>query len=149
MDVKDVLAKYSRKMGQEMQNDNLQQDVSHVSGEYLKFKQDMMPEVSRYEGWAKWLGKIVKLKASQKDEAKIIKQLNIAHVDVQPGEVVGLAFMGFILLFFLGALFSTVLWFFQGETIADFPIFLLFLFFLASVFLAFNLHCTANLVGIV
>jgi hypothetical protein len=140
MDVKDVLAKYSRKIGEEMQNESTQQDVSHVSGDYLKFKQDMMPEVTKYEKWAQGFGRVIKLKASSKDEAKIAKQLNIAHVDVAPGEVVGLAFMSFIVVFFLGFLASTMLWFFQGGTLAEFPIFLVFLFFLASVFLAYYLY---------
>ena len=140
MDVKDVIAKYSRKIGEEMQTDSSQQDVSQVSGDYLKFKQDMMPDVTRYEGWAKGFGRVIKLKASQKDEVKIAKQLSIAHVDVETGEVVGLAFMSFIILFFLGVLISTALWFFQGGPITDFPIFLVFLFFLASVFLAYYLY---------
>ena len=49
MDVKDVLAKYSRKIGEEIQADSVQQDVSSVSNDYLKFKQDMMPSLSKYE----------------------------------------------------------------------------------------------------
>ena len=58
-DVKDILKKYSRKIGEEMHDF----DGAHsrtatggasgegVSQEFLQFKKDMMPELSKYEKW--------------------------------------------------------------------------------------------------
>ena len=61
-DVKDILAKYSKKLEQEAGADYLKQDTSQVSSEYYKFKQDLMPDFSRYERWVKNLGSIIKIK---------------------------------------------------------------------------------------
>ena len=60
MDVKDVLAKYSKKIGNEMNSEN-KQDVSGVSRDYQKFKQELLPEFSRYERWVKTFGKMLSL----------------------------------------------------------------------------------------
>ncbi|MFH1358775.1 MAG: hypothetical protein ABIH37_02725 [archaeon] len=140
MDVKDVLAKYSRLMGKEMQGDVARPDVSQISNEYVRFKEDMMPEVTRYEKWVNGLGKSLKIRVSQKDEAKIRKDLNVAHIDVEPSEVVGLAIMSFILVFFLGSAATIGVWFFQEGGIDTFPIFFIFLIFLASGLLAYYLY---------
>jgi len=130
MDTKDVLAKYSRKIGQEM-NEEKRPDVSSVSIEYQKFKEDMLPDFSRYERWVKNLGNIVKVKVSAKDDKNIRKQLEIAHLDLDPGEVVGFAVVSFVLIMFLGTLASLGIWFIGG---GGFPIFLLFLILVMSMF---------------
>jgi hypothetical protein len=142
MDVKEVLAKYSRKIEGEIGDDEgrIKQDISHVSNDYHSFKKDMMPEISQYEKWVKSLGRIIKIKLSQKDEAKLQKQLDIAHIEVEPGAVVGLALMSFVILFFLGALLSTVVWLISGGGLASFPIFFLFLILLAGAFLFYYLY---------
>jgi ribosomal protein L28 len=133
MDVKDVLAKYSKKIGNEMNSEN-KQDVSGVSRDYQKFKQELLPEFSRYERWVKTFGKMIKLKVSAKDDKIIRKKLQTAHLEVEPGEVVGFALMSFIILMFLGTLLTTGIWFIEGTTLLEYPVFFLFLILVMSMF---------------
>ena len=133
MDVKDVLAKYSKKIGNEMNSEN-KQDVSGVSRDYQKFKQELLPEFSRYERWVKTFGKIIKLKVSAKDDKIIRGKLQTAHLDVEPGEVVGFAVMSFVILMFLGTLLATGIWFIEGTTLLEYPVFFLFLILVMSMF---------------
>ena len=135
MEVKDILAKYSRKIGNEIKDSSVKQDVSQVSTEYQKFKQDLLPDFSRYERWVKNLGNIIKIKVSVKDDIRIRKQLSVAHLDLDPGEVVGFAVVSFVLTLFLGVLASTAIWFIEGGDLTSFPIFLLFLVLVMSMFL--------------
>ncbi|MDD5193905.1 MAG: hypothetical protein PHF67_04960, partial [Candidatus Nanoarchaeia archaeon] len=134
MDINEVLKKYSRKIEQQMKDYN-QNIGQYGSKEYTLFKQDMMPELSRYERWVKSLGSLIKIKLASKDEARIIKELNIAHLDVAPGEVVGLAFASAIIIFFLGLLISIGVWFFNGFPLLEgFPLLFFFLILIASMF---------------
>jgi len=139
MDVKDVLAKYSKKIGNEM-NSGASQDVSSVSKDYQHFKKDLLPEFSRYERWVKNFGRIIKIKVSAKDDVKISKQLNVAHLDIEPGEVAGFAIMSFIILMFLGSLLTVGIWFLEGSTLADFPMFFMFLILVMSMFVFYYFY---------
>ncbi len=139
-DVKDILKKYSRKIEQEVHGfdtgeQNSVQDVAS-SKEFVQFKQDMMPELSRYERWVKSLGNFIKIKLALKDEQKISKQLNIAHLDVSPGGVVGLAIMNFLGIFFIGVLISVAIWLFGF----GFPALFLFLMLITSFFLFYYFY---------
>jgi hypothetical protein len=139
MDVKDVLAKYSKKIGNEM-NSETKPDVSRVSRDYQKFKQELLPEFSRYEGWVKIFGRIIKLKVSAKDDKIIRKKLQTAHLEVEPGEVVGFALMSFIILMFLGTLLTTGIWFIEGTTLLEYPVFFLFLILVMSMFVFYYFY---------
>ena len=98
MNVDEIFQKYGKKIEQQMHKD------SFVSGdfsrEYLQFKREMAPELSRYERWCQSLGSLIKLKVSQKDEGRIQKQLEVAHLDVSPSQVVTLALVSLIVSFF-------------------------------------------------
>ncbi|MFA5258692.1 MAG: hypothetical protein WC979_05145 [Candidatus Pacearchaeota archaeon] len=137
MDVNEVLRKYSKKIEGEMStHDSLKVNEDSISRDYSQFKTDMMPELSRYEKWAKGVGGLIKLKLSKKDEDYIGKQLQIAHLSVEPGEAVGLALMSFIGFFFFGTLLSLAIWFFNdGPSGGEFP----FLFFGLMMVIAFFL----------
>ncbi len=140
MDVKDVLVKYSRKIGDEINADK-SVDVSQVSSDYTNFKKDMMPEMGKYEKWVKSLGGIIKFKISNKDEIRIKKFLETAHLSAEPGEVVGLAVISCIIFFFLGVLASVAIWLIKGGPgIESFPLFFLFLIFIASSFLFYYFY---------
>ena len=76
-------------------------EISSLLGKN-KFKQELLPEFSRYERWVKTFGKMIKLKVSAKDDKIIRKKLQTAHLEVEPGEVVGFAVMSFVILMFLG-----------------------------------------------
>ena len=135
MNVDEIFQKYGKKIEQQMHKD------SFVSGdfsrEYLQFKREMAPELSRYERWCQSLGSLIKLKVSQKDEGRIQKQLEVAHLDVSPSQVVTLALVSLIVSFFVGLLLSLAIFFIVGA----FPILFMFLFLMASMFL-FYYFCT-------
>ena len=111
--VKDILKKYSRKIEQQMGDYNQKSSGKNSSGEggdfsqeFVQFKQDMMPDLSKYERWTKTFGNFIKLKLARKDEERLQKDLTGAHLDVSPGEVVGLAITGFFIFGFLGTLLT-------------------------------------------
>ena len=78
--VDDILKKYGRQIEDELNTDSTED--SNYSQSYLKFKKEMSPEISRYERWAKSLGSVIRLKISEKDEARIKKSLDISHLDL-------------------------------------------------------------------
>ena len=147
-DVDKILKKYSRKIEQEVKGfdsvnsgsvpgnvSGISQDVGD-SKEYAQFKQDMMPELSKYEKWVRGLGSFIKIKLALKDEKRISKQLESAHLDVSPGEVVGLAIMSFIGMFFIGILISVAVWLFGF----GFPVLFLVLMLITSFFLFYYFY---------
>ena len=142
-EVEEILRKYSRKIEQQAQGFDSGQNTSQniaASREFIQFKQDMMPELSRYEKWVKSLGSFIKIKLGAKDNAKISKHLESAHLDVETGEVAGLAVMGFLGVFFIGILISIAVWFLGF----DFPTLFLFLMFVTSFFLPFQTNSTSR-----
>ena len=79
------------------------------SQSYQEFRKSLSPEFSRYERWCKTLGGAFKLKLGKKDSEKIGKNIEIAHLNVMPSEVMGLALMTSTLIIF-GGLFSVIGW---------------------------------------
>jgi hypothetical protein len=142
MDVNDILKKYSKKIDEQVGTYNLQLNSikesysQNVSRDYLKFKKDMMPELSRYEKITKSFGNFIKLKLSAKDKAKIQKDLAIAHLDLDPSLVGGLSIIGFLAVFVIGILISLAVFLIYG----NFPILLLFLSFVSSLFVYYYLN---------
>jgi len=137
-DVDEILKKYSRKIEQEMDSyeNKASNDENRVSREYFQFKQDEMPELSKYERWARSLGNFIKIKLAVKDENRINKQLQIAHLSVSPGEAVGLAITMFLVSFFISILISLSVWFLGF----DFPFAFLFLMIIGSFFLFYYFY---------
>ncbi|MBD3252689.1 hypothetical protein GF386_03090 [Candidatus Pacearchaeota archaeon] len=145
MDVNDVLRKYSRKIEGQMKsfdsNYGNSEQQNFNSQDYLRFKKEMMPSLSRYESWARSLGNFIKLKLSSKDEVKVQKYLDNAHLDVTPSEVVGLAIMSFIGLFFFGVLSSVGIWFLTGGPgVGSFPTLFLFFVLITSFFIFYYFY---------
>lgn len=135
MNIDDIFKKYSRKIEQEIQSDNFL-GGSDFSREYLQFKREMAPELSRYERWCRSLGNIIKIKLAEKDEVKIQKQLNIAHLDVMPSQALTLAIVSMLISFFAGLLLSLGIFLIVGK----FPILFLFLVLMASSFLFYYIY---------
>jgi Flp pilus assembly protein TadB len=123
----EILNKYGSKI--EAQMNSLPTEPTY-SQEYVKFKQDMLPQNSRYERWAQTLGNLVKIKVSEKEQYKIEKYLSIAHLEVTAGQAVTLAAMSFILVFMTVVLATAALYFFTGT----FQLLFLFLGIIATVF---------------
>jgi len=137
----EILKKYSRKIESQIHGYNtkvasqpigagIDGEKGFTSKEYFQFKQDMIPAFSKYEKRAKGLGNVVKLKVASKDSERIQKQLDAAHLDVGPSEVVGLALMSLLGLFFVGIMSSVAYWFITGS----FPLLFLVLVLVASFF---------------
>ena len=138
MEVKDVLEKYSRKIESEINEKRI--DVSQISSEYALFKRELMPELSRYEFWAKKVGGMISFKLSLKDDERISKELAIAHLAVEPKEVVGLAVVLSFSLFFIGFLASMIMWFMSDGSLETIPLFFIGLLFIVSMFVFYYLY---------
>ncbi|MBT4135380.1 hypothetical protein HOD75_02385 [archaeon] len=159
MDVDEVLKKYSKKIEKEVQGEsNLGQGSKgmttagtgfsvtgeNISQDYSRFKQDMLPELSRYERLVKSLGSFIKIKLAKKDSDKINKSLQTAHLNVSAGEVAGLAIFSFLAIVLIGILISVAIWLIWG----GFPILFLGLIFIFSMFLFYYFYSTPSRLAI-
>jgi len=128
-DVKDILAKYGSKI--ESQIKAPKNSEGSYSKEYTSFKEEMSPELNRYERFCHSVGNLIKLKVSEKDQDKVRRYLEIAHLDVSPSQALTLSVMAFISIFLVGLLISVLTAVIKGD-IATFPL----LFFILIVFLS-------------
>ena len=133
VDVKDILRKHSSKIESQMAGT----DVGKVnySREYLEFKQEMAPQLTRYERWCNSLGSLIKLKVAKKDEERIRKSIEIAHLEIEPWQALTLSVMAFVSVFILGILISVAVTLISGQGFAGFPFLFFFLMVLLSLFL--------------
>jgi hypothetical protein len=130
--IKDILRKHSARIEGQIKTTNIE-DVNY-SREYIKFKQEMAPELSGYERWCRSLGNVIKLKVAKKDEDKIKRQLDIAHLDLEPWQPMTLSVMAFVSVFILGLLISVAITLIRGS-LASFPVLFFFLIIILSLFL--------------
>ncbi len=131
----EILKKYQAKIQSEIETDNQGQNTAY-SGDYERFKQDMLPDLSRYKRWADSLGRVIKIKVSDKENQKIQRYLNIAHLYVTPSQSAGLALVAMLLTLFITftIMTSTII---LGK---PFPIMLTFLGFILSMFVYFYVY---------
>ena len=137
VDIKDILRKHSARIEGQIRTSNFE-NVNY-SREYVKFKKEMAPELTRYERWCCSLGSLIKLKVSKKDEEKIKRHLEIAHLEIEPWQALTLSIMTFLGMFILGLLISVAVALIKGS-FADFP----FLFFFLIVTLSLSLFYFVN-----
>ena len=133
-DVNDVLRKYSSKIGGQIKTDSILKSEKGYSQEYMKFKDEMAPELSRYEKWCRSLGDVLKLNMAEKDKISMKKSLEIAHLDVEPSQALTLSVMSFVLMFLIGLIISISITLIKGN-IASFPFLFFVLFMVFSIFL--------------
>lgn len=131
--VEDILKKHGARIESQIGEEIFKSDYSK---EYATFKEEMAPDLSRYERWCKGLGSVIKLRVSKKDEAKVKKNIEIAHLDIEPWQALTLATVTFITIFVLGLL-GIVVFILLGNT---FPV----LFFLLIIILAMFLYYYIN-----
>ena len=129
LSVDDIYKKYGQKFESQTGNEN-----TGFSREYLTFKQEMAPEITRYEKLCKSLGSVVKINVSKKDEEKIRSSIEIAHLDIEPSQALTLSVMVFLGVFFAGLLTSLAVVFINGS-IQSFPFLFFFLTLILSLFL--------------
>ncbi|MCF7910126.1 hypothetical protein K9L16_00445 [Candidatus Pacearchaeota archaeon] len=133
LNAKDILQRYGQRIEQQIGTSS-QKQASSYSRDYVKFKDEMSPEFSRYEKWCYTLGKIFKLKISKKDEERIQKNLNIAHLDIEPWQVLTLSIMTFLSVFLIGVFISIAVVLIKGD-ISEFPLLFFFLMLIFGLFL--------------
>lgn len=133
-DVKEILRKYGAKIEGRVNSEPL--TTGGYTSAYASFKQEMAPELSKYERWCKSLGNVIKMKVSEKDYIKVKKQLDIAHLDIEPWQALGLGVMTFLAVFLFGLFFSVANLLITG----NFP----FLFFILIVFVSIFLFYYIN-----
>ena len=117
--VDEVLRKYGAKIEGQVRTSNV--NTQEFSQSYEKFKGEMTRQYSGYEKWCHTLGNIIRLKPSKKDEDRIKKAIDGAHLDVEPWQAIGLGVMAFISLFMLGLLISVAIALVKGD-FAEFPL---------------------------
>jgi hypothetical protein len=128
----DILRRFGSIIEKKMGRSSL--EGPSYSSAYTQFKQEMAPDLSRYERWCHSLGNMIKLKVSEKDEKKVKRFLEIAHLDVQPWQALTLSVMVFLSVFFLGVLISVAAALIKGS-FAAFPFLFFFLVLIFSLFL--------------
>ncbi|MBU2616603.1 MAG: hypothetical protein KKB79_01320, partial [Nanoarchaeota archaeon] len=131
-DVDEILRKYGSRIESRMSGFG-KKGVDY-SKEYVNFRQEMSPSISRYERWCKSIGSLVKLNVSEKDSAEIKKHLDVAHLDLEPWQPLTLSVMSFLIVFFAGVLISSAVAFIRGSILA-FPFLFFFLMVMVSSFL--------------
>ncbi len=130
--VDDILKKHAARIEQNIKTETIQN--VNFSQSYMKFREEMAPELSKYERWCHTLGNLIKLKVSKKDEDKIRRSLEIAHLDLEPWQTITLSVVAFIGIFILGLLISVAVALFKGG-IGDFPLFFFVLVIVFAMFL--------------
>ncbi len=129
----EIIRKYSQKIESQIKTSG---DSVEYSKEYKEFKQEMLPQISKYKRWTDSLGNIIKLKISEKDRTKIQRYLDIAHLDVNASQAVSLA-----LIAMLGTIFITMLGILAAVFLdGKFPLLLSFLGFALSGFVYFYIY---------
>ena len=123
-----IFKKYSREFDVER--------VGDVSREYATFKQEAMPQLSRYEKLCKSVGNFVNIKISEKDKAKIQKSLSIAHINVTPSQTVSLAIITGLIVFFIGLIGFVAIYLITES----FSLLFLFLFLVFSGFIFYYFY---------
>jgi Flp pilus assembly protein TadB len=130
--VDEVLRKHEARLQNQVQGFDF--DKGKYSKEYTKFLSEKFFELNRYERLCKTLGNIIKLKVSEKDSKKIKKELDAAHLDVEPWQALGLSIMSFLGVFLIGIFISVAIAFVKGD-LQSFPLGFFMMTLLLSVFL--------------
>jgi hypothetical protein len=131
-DIQDILKKYGAKIEGQINSSDIK--TGDYSQEYVKFKDELAPELTRYERWCKSLGSIIKLRASKKDEEEIGRHLQYANLDIEPWQALTLAVVTFIIIFFFG-IFASVGYSLIKGGFEYFPVLFFFLVLMLSLFL--------------
>ena len=128
VDVKELLKKYESKLEKEITAPY----TSDISREYLKFKEEIKPELNTYEKLTKNIGNLIKIGVKEKDKTKIARSLETAHLDIRPEDAAAFSLFSFIAIVLVTVVMFAALFLFGVQI--DTLLILLFLGFLAAVF---------------
>lgn len=107
-----------------------------ISSEFSQFKEDMLPQFSRYERLCRNIGGSLKIKLASVDEQRIQKDITSAHLEISPSNVVGLAFLSSLLIFFSGLIITVAIYLFSNF----FSLLFLFLSMLTAGFIFYYFY---------
>jgi len=121
-EIDQLVKKYTSKLEK-----NISQDVkfpkksSEFSQEYEKFREEELSKTqSKYEKFAKFAGKIIKTKPSDKLLPKIKESLKVDHLDLTPGEVSSFATFYPILIGIIAILIAVIAYLYDYVMISFF-----------------------------
>ena len=127
----DVLRKYRARIEAEMGESEREMLIpENASAEYLVFKREMLPEITRYERFAQSLGSLITLKIAEKDRISLQKHLDDAHIAVAPSQALALALVALLGTLIFSLLLSLTLFFLTSS----FPLLFFLLGVIASLF---------------
>ena len=129
----EILKKYGNKLDSQI---NSFSQAQNYSQDYIKFKQETIPEISKYKNWADSLGNFIKLKISQKERAKIQRSLNIAHLNIDASQSMSLAVTLVLIVFILTVFITAAVIIFTGK----FPLLFVFLSLITAVFVYYYVY---------
>jgi hypothetical protein len=129
-DVNEILKKYGNKIESQI-NTTTVQNNSGYSQAYSTFKEEMAPAWARYEKFCHSIGNILKLKISQKDELKVKRNIEIAHLDIEPWQAVTLSAVTFFIVFIIGLFITVSVYVFTGNV----PVLFFIMLVVTSLFL--------------
>ncbi|MEK6909053.1 MAG: hypothetical protein AABX23_03315 [Nanoarchaeota archaeon] len=135
----EILKKYQQKIESEIGSKTGYNKASY-SQDYEHFKEDMLPDISRYKRWADALGRIIKIRLSEKENTKIQRHLNIAHLDIMPSQSAGLALVAMFLTMLVTLTLVLSITFLNSS----FPLMLTFLGFILSGFVYYYVYSMPN-----
>jgi hypothetical protein len=116
---KEIFDKYAKQLDINRVSGSLTSGNQDFSREFNQFKEDMMPSLSKYEKWCGNIGNIIKIKLAKSDEEKIGKEIEAAHLEVTPSQVVTLGFVSFLVLVFVGLMLSISVYLLTAPTAID------------------------------
>lgn len=82
--------------------------------EYRQFKQDLVPDYSFYEKYARSLGNLIHISIATQERERIQAQLKEAHLSITPEQATGVALTSFVGVFLLTLLTATSIYFFTN-----------------------------------
>jgi len=138
MNTEDIMKKYGVKVESQLRGYK-SPTGQQFSQTYERFRQAMIPSFSRYERWCQALGNIFTMKVAEKDRVAIARQIEIAHLNLTPSQVLVFAIMILFISLFGGMLAVVAGWFLLG---VDFPLLLSFLIVIVSMFLFYYSYKT-------
>jgi len=130
-EVEEIIKKFSGKLKREIAA------PLPYSSEYLQFKEEIFPSLTRFERVCKNCSRILRTRASKKDEARIQEALDTAHLDISASDVTSFAVFILLATFVLAIVFSFSMFLIKGATLEEFPFILLFLLLFFGLFLFF------------
>ncbi|MGY4884686.1 MAG: hypothetical protein ACP5NZ_03875 [Nanobdellota archaeon] len=131
--VDEILNKYGSKIEGEIKTTEL--GAVKDSQAYLKFREEAQRELTNYERWCNTLGSIIKMNPSKKDSEKIQRDIEIAHMNIEPWQAITLSVMIFLVVFFIGLLSSVLYAVLNKDGLAAFPFLFFLLVTIVSIFL--------------